>query len=185
MGRATHTANKKIGNGDKQILIGQKVLKKRQVEIISQLVSSLQSSRKMRLAKHLMWVVLFPTRLHVHQRMNANSTSTKWFIFLKQWYNEYNAIKSIFILHFLADMHADTYSVHNRFLKPWWGRLLCFLTSCHVFSPPLSELNWRSLTPAGGLGPPTPKVASLSAVSAHTPFPGSRTRIITSKAHYN
>ncbi len=28
--------------------------------------------------------VLFPTRLHVHQRMNANGTSTKWFIFLKQ-----------------------------------------------------------------------------------------------------
>ncbi len=28
--------------------------------------------------------VVFPTRLHVHQRMNANGTSTKWFIFLKQ-----------------------------------------------------------------------------------------------------
>jgi hypothetical protein len=27
---------------------------------------------------------MFPTRLHVHQRMNANGTSTKWFIFLKQ-----------------------------------------------------------------------------------------------------
>ncbi len=29
-------------------------------------------------------VYLFPTRLFVHHRMNANGNSTKWFIFLKQ-----------------------------------------------------------------------------------------------------
>jgi hypothetical protein len=33
-------------------------------------------------------LLLFPTLLHAHQRMNANGTSTKWFIFLKQEYNE-------------------------------------------------------------------------------------------------
>ncbi len=88
--------------------------------------------------------------------------------------------KDIYTLHFLPGMRVNTYSVHNRFLKPWWGCLLCFLTSCHVFSPPLSELNWRLLTPTGGPGPPTPKVASPSAGSAHTAFPGSRiVRILT------
>jgi hypothetical protein len=47
--------------------------------------------------------VLFPTRLHVHQRMNANGTSTKWFIFLKQEYNEHNAYDRY--LHYCWPMH--------------------------------------------------------------------------------
>ncbi len=116
---------------------------------------------------------MFPTRLHVHQRMNANGTSTKW---LFSWNNntmKYNAYDEY--LHYCWSMHEDTYSVHDRPLKPWWGRLPCFQTSCYVFSPPLSRLNWRSLSPIGGPGPPAPKVASLSLGSAHTPFPGSRT----------
>jgi hypothetical protein len=81
----------------------------------------------------------------------------------------------VFTLHLLLVMHVDTYSVHNRLPKPWWGRLLCFYPSRHVFSPTLSRLNWRSLTPTGGPGPPTPKVASLPTGSAHTPFSGSGT----------
>ncbi len=61
---------------------------------------------------------------------------------------------------FLLAMHVNTHSVHNLILKPWRGRLLRVFSSCHVFSPPLSGLNWRSLTPAG---------------FAHTPLLGSRT----------
>jgi hypothetical protein len=72
-------------------------------------------------------------------------------------------------------MHVNTHSVHNRFLKPWWGHLLCSLPSRHVFLPPLYKLNWRSLTPNGGPGPPTPKMASPSTGSAHTPFSVSKT----------
>ncbi len=113
---------------------------------------------------------VFPTRLHVHERMNADGTSTKWFIFLKQWYNEYNANEGIYTLHFLSAMHA--HSVHNRFLKPWWGLLLCFFPSCHVFLPPLSKLNWRSLTPTGGPVPPPPKWRPLPQGPHTLPFPG-------------
>ncbi len=80
----------------------------------------------------------------------------------------------VFTLHLLSVMHVNTYSVHNRFLKPWWGRLLCFCSSRHVFSPSLARLNWRSLTPTRGPSPPTPKVASFPTGSAHTPFSGSR-----------
>ncbi len=72
-------------------------------------------------------------------------------------------------------MHDDTYSVRDRPLKPWWGCLPCFRAFCYVFSPPLSRLNWRSLSPIGGPGPPAPKVASPPSGSAHTPFLGSRT----------
>ncbi len=72
-------------------------------------------------------------------------------------------------------MHNDTYSVHDRSLKPWRSRPPCSQTFYYVFSPPLSGLNWCSLSPIGGPGPPTPKVASPLLGSAHTPFPGSRT----------
>ncbi len=78
---------------------------------------------------------------------------------------------------FLLAMHVNTHSVHNRILKPWRGRLLCVFSSRHVFSPPLSRLNWHSLTPTGGPGPSTPKMASLPTGSSHTPFLGSRTEI--------
>jgi hypothetical protein len=78
-------------------------------------------------------------------------------------------------LHYCRPMHNDTYSVHDRSLKPWWSRFLCSQTFCYVFSPPLSGLNWFSLSPFGGPGPHIPKVASPLLGSAHTPFPGSRT----------
>ncbi len=96
---------------------------------------------------------------------------------LFSWNNDTMSIILIrvFTLCLLSVMHINTYSVHNRFLKPWWGRLLCFCPSCHVFSPSLSKLNWLSLTPTGGPGPPTPRVASLPTGSAHSPFSGSRT----------
>ncbi len=82
-------------------------------------------------------------------------------------YNEYN-ITDIFTCFFLA-MHT-TYSVHAGILKPWRGRLpwpLVVFSSYHVFSLPLSGLNWRSLFPPWGSGPPFPKMAP--------PFTGSRT----------
>jgi hypothetical protein len=82
-------------------------------------------------------------------------------------------------LHYCWLMLDDTYSVHDRSLKPWWGRLPCLQTSRYVFSPPLSRLNWRSLSPTGGPGPPVPKMASPPLGSAHTPFPGSRTSTVT------
>jgi hypothetical protein len=95
---------------------------------------------------------------------------------LFSWNNntmKYNACNGY--LHYCWSMHDDTYSVHDRPSKPWWGRLPCFRTFCYVFSPPLSRLNWRSLSPIGGPGPPAPKVAFPLLGSAHTPFPGSRT----------
>jgi hypothetical protein len=69
---------------------------------------------------------------------------------------------------FLLAMHVNTHSVHNRIPKPWRGRLLRVFSSCHVFPPPLSGLNWRSLTPTGGPSPSTPKMASLPTVRAHS-----------------
>ncbi len=94
---------------------------------------------------------------------------------LFSWKNntvKYNSCNGYVIL---CPMHNDTYSVHDRSLKPWWSHLPCSQTFYYVFSLPLSGLNWCSLSPIGGPGPPTPKVASLLLGSAHTPFPGSRT----------
>ncbi len=65
-----------------------------------------------------------------------------------------------------------THTVHARVLKPWRGRLPSIFSFYHVFSPPLSGFNWRSLTPLGGPGPFTSKMASLSTGSVHTPSPG-------------
>jgi hypothetical protein len=62
----------------------------------------------------------------------------------------------------------DTHSVHNYLLKSWWSRLLCPRSSCYVFPPALSRINWCSLPIPGGPGPPTPKVASLFPGSAHS-----------------
>ncbi len=90
-------------------------------------------------------------------------------------YNEYN-ITDTFTRIFLA-MHT-TYSVHAGILKPWRGRLPWIpvvFTSCHVFSLRLFGLNWRSLFPPWGSGPPFPKMAPPFTGSAHTPLPGSRT----------
>jgi hypothetical protein len=57
----------------------------------------------------------------------------------------------------------------------FWSHEGVVFSSCYVFSPPLSGFNWRSLTPLGGPGPFTSKMASLSTGSAHTPSPGFRT----------
>jgi hypothetical protein len=88
---------------------------------------------------------------------------------------QWNTILAIYMSHYCRLMHNDTYSVHDSSLKPWWSRLPRSQTFYYVFSPPLSRLNWCSLSPIGGPGPPTPKVASPLLGSPHTPFPGSRT----------
>ncbi len=105
--------------------------------------------------------------------MNANGTAPND---LFSWNNNTISTRYWRYLHyFLLVMHVNTHSVHNRILKPWWGRILCVFPSHHVLSPPLSKLNWHSLTPTGGPGPPTPKMASPPTGSAHSPFSGSRT----------
>ncbi len=86
-----------------------------------------------------------------------------------------NTILAMDMLHYCRLMHNDTYSLHDRSLKPWWSHLPRSQTFYYVYSPPLSRLNWCSLSPIGGPGPPTPKVASPLLGSVHTPFPGSRT----------
>ncbi len=91
---------------------------------------------------------------------------------LFSWNNNTMRRKSCMgLLHYCCTMHNGTHSVHNRSLKPWWGRLPCSQTF-YVFSPPLSGLNWHSLSIVGGPGPPTPKVVSPLLGSAHTPLPG-------------
>jgi hypothetical protein len=77
-------------------------------------------------------------------------------------------------------MHT-TYSVHAGILKPWRGRLPWFpvvFSSYHVFTLPLSGLNWRSLFLPWGSGPPFPKMAPPFTGSAHTPLLGSKTLTI-------
>ncbi len=67
-------------------------------------------------------------------------------------YNEYN-ITDTFTCIFLA-VHT-TYSVHAGILKSWRGRLpwlRVIFSSYHVFSLPLSGLNWRSSFPPWGSG---------------------------------
>ncbi len=93
-------------------------------------------------------------------------------------YNKYNeySITDTLACFFLA-MHT-TYSVHAGILKPWRGCLpwpLAVFSFYHVLSLPLSGLNWRSLFPPWGPGPPFPKMAPPFTGSAHTPLPGSGT----------
>jgi hypothetical protein len=93
-------------------------------------------------------------------------------------YNEYN-ITDTFTCFFLA-IHT-TYFVHAGILKPWRGRFpwpLVVFSSYHVFSLPLSGLNWRSLFPLWGSGPPFPKMAPPFTGSSHTPLPGSGTVLL-------
>jgi hypothetical protein len=91
-------------------------------------------------------------------------------------YNEYN-IADTFTCIFLA--RHTTYYVHAGILKPWRGRLpwlhVVFSSYHDVFSLPLSGLNWRSLFPPWGSGPPFPKMAPPFTGPAHTPLPGSGT----------
>ncbi len=100
---------------------------------------------------------------------------------LFSWNNKYNKyygynVINTFTCFFLA-MHT-THSVHAGILKPWRGRLpwpLVVFSFCHVFSLPLSGLNWRPLFPPWGSSPPFPKMAPPFTGSAHTPLPGSGT----------
>ncbi len=56
----------------------------------------------------------------------------------------------------------------------------------HVFPLPLSGANWRSLSLLWGSDPPLSKMAPPSTRSAHTPFPGSETRMaLDSETHCN
>ncbi len=103
---------------------------------------------------------------------------------LFSWNNKYNkyygySVIDTFPCFFLA-MHT-THSVHAGIQKPWRGRLpwpLVVFSFYHVFSPPLSGPNWRSLFPPWGSGPPFPKMAPPFTGSAHTPLPGSGTGLI-------
>jgi hypothetical protein len=92
-------------------------------------------------------------------------------------YIEYN-ITDTFTCFFLA-MHT-TYSVHAGILKPWRGRLpwpLAVSSFYHVLSLSLSGLNWCSLFPPWGSGPPFPKMAPPFTGSAHTPLPGGQASV--------
>jgi hypothetical protein len=53
--------------------------------------------------------------------------------------------------------------------------ILGLLSSSHVFSLPLSGLNWRPLFPPWGSSPSFPNMAAPFTGSAHTPSPGSGT----------
>ncbi len=57
--------------------------------------------------------------------------------------------------------------------------ILGLLSSCHVFSPPLSGLNWRPLFLPLGSGPSFPIMAAPFTGSAHTPLPGSGTVLVS------
>jgi hypothetical protein len=129
---------------------------------------------------------------HVVQYSTVQYCSRHGFTYIRKWMQMVLAPNDLFswnnntmrhsaydrYLHYCWSMHNDTYSVHDRSLRPWWGRLPLFQPSCYVFSPPLSRVNWSSLSPTGVPGPPSPKVASLPLGSAHTPFPGSRTSTV-------
>jgi hypothetical protein len=91
-------------------------------------------------------------------------------------YNKCNVTKNIYT--FSLKLCMWTYSVHACVLKPWRGSLPwlpAISSSCHVFPLSLSGLNWRSLSPLGGPGPSTSKMAPLFTGSVHTPSPGFRT----------
>ncbi len=72
-------------------------------------------------------------------------------------YNKYNKYNITNTFNCISSAMHTTYSVHAGILKPWRGRLpwpLVVFSFCHVFSLPLSGLNWRSLFPPWGSGPP-------------------------------
>jgi hypothetical protein len=91
-------------------------------------------------------------------------------------YNKYNkyTVTDTFTCFFLSYAHQLTQCMlasqsHEGVI------ILGLLSSSHVFSLPLSGLNWRSLTPPWGSGPPFPNMAAPFTGSAHTPLPGSGT----------
>jgi hypothetical protein len=128
-------------------------------------------------------LTLFPTRLPVHQRMNANGTSTKLFI---SWNNntmKYNSCNGYVTLLLIdAQWHllcAWTFLEAVMGLSSLFSDILLRLLS----SPVRTQLTL--IVPIGGPGPPAPKVASPLLGSAQIPFPGSRTDIsLTSKSRH-
>ncbi len=56
-------------------------------------------------------------------------------------------------------------------------------TEIHVFPPPVSEANWRSLFRPGDSPPSFPKMASSFTGSAHSPFSGYDTVLIAISSH--
>jgi hypothetical protein len=77
------------------------------------------------------------------------------------------------MLHYCCTMHNDTHSVHNRLLKPWWGRPPCLQPfSRLLFSPVQTQL--MPIVRCWGSGPPHPKSGvPTPRVRAH-PFPRAR-----------
>jgi hypothetical protein len=131
----------------------------------------------------LLW---WPWYLWIHGICDDCDCSRHGFTYIRGWMlapsdffswnnNTMSYILVMDMLHYCCLMHNDTYSVHDRSLKPWWSRLPCLQSFCYDSSPPLSGFNWRLTSPFGGLGPPTPKMASPLLGSPHTPFPGSVT----------
>ncbi len=123
-------------------------------------------------------LLVFPTRLL------TSEDEYKWYWRQMIYFPEtINTISTRIQCHrhihlFLLKLCTLTYSVHAGILKPWRGCLLWLLVvfpSYHVFSLPLSGLNWRSLFPPWGSSPPFPKMATPFTGSAHTPLSGSRT----------
>ncbi len=78
------------------------------------------------------------------------------------------------MLYNCCTMHNNTHSVHNVMEQS----SLSSVISLHLPSL-LSGLNWCSLSPLGGLGPPTPKVASPFPGSVQTPSPWFRTSTVS------
>jgi hypothetical protein len=82
-------------------------------------------------------------------------------------------VLAVDMLHYCCTMHNDTHSVHNRLLKPWWGRPPCFQPfSRLLFSPVQTQLT--PIVRCWGPGPPFPKSGvPTPRVRAH-PFPRAR-----------
>ncbi len=112
----------------------------------------------------------------LHQRMNANGTGTKWLFSWNNKYNKYNnyTFSDTFTCFFLS--YARQLTLCMLASRSHAGVvILGFLSSSHVFSLPLSGLNWRSLFLPWDSGPPFSNMAAPFTGSAHTPLPGSGT----------
>ncbi len=88
---------------------------------------------------------------------------------LFSWNNNtmnYNAYDGY--LHYCWSMHDDTYSVHDRSLKPWLGRLPCFrhfVMSSHLPCPGSTDAHCLPLgarAPRPQSGVPSPRVRAHS-----------------------
>jgi hypothetical protein len=107
---------------------------------------------------------------------------------LFSWNNKYSKY-TVTLLHYIHQWRVHSSLSSNArqltlcMLASWSCEGVVFLvhpssshfTAGHVFSLPLSGVNWRSLPLLWGSGPPFPKMAALSTGSAHTPFLGSNT----------